>query len=47
MGRFLRFYHIVIFWNPIIRGNCNFLHGFCNSGSSRFFFIYFFKLAFP
>jgi hypothetical protein len=47
LGRFLRFYHIMIFWNLIIRGNCNFLHGFCNFGSYRFFFIYFFKMAFP
>jgi hypothetical protein len=43
--RFLRFYHIMIFWNLIIRGNYNSLHRFCNSESYRFFFIYFFKMA--
>jgi hypothetical protein len=47
LGRFLRFYNIMIFWNLMIRDNCNFLHRFCNSGSYRFFFIYIFKLAFP
>jgi hypothetical protein len=39
LGRFLRFCHIIIFWNLIIRGNCNFLHWFCNSGSYKLFFI--------
>jgi hypothetical protein len=47
LGRFLRFYHIMIFHNLNIRVKCNFLHRFYSSRSYRFLFVYFLKLAFP
>jgi hypothetical protein len=47
LGRFLIFYHIMIFWNLIIMGNCNLFHRFCSSRSYMLFFIYFFKMTFP